>query len=138
MLKANLGVEIEVRAADWSDYMAGLERREYQAFVLSWRADWPDASAFMEALFRSAGPQNSFAYSDAAVDADLDRAALELDPLRRAALYTQAEQHIIRSAVLVPLFHPVSYTLVRPTVRQLTLTPLGILNLRETYVDGRR
>ena len=134
VFRQTLGVDVELHAQEWADYLAGLHRHDYQAYILSWSADWPDPSAFLEAQFRSSSPQNNSTLADPAVDSALDGAANAQDPAARTGLYATAERLALATVPLVPLFHQVTYVLLRPYVHGLTVTPLGILNLKDTYI----
>ncbi len=137
VLKENLGVDVELRAVAWSDYLAGLSHRQYGLFLLAWGADWPEPSSFLDSLFRSDSPENHLAFNDPAVDDMLDQAAAERDPLARNRLYAQLEQTILASTPVVPLLHSVDYLLIRPYVHGIHPTPLGILSLRDAYLTSR-
>ncbi len=69
------------------------------------------------------------------MDGTLDRAAATLDPAQRYALYAAAEQRALAATPLVPLFHSVNYELLRSYVHGVTITPLGILRLKDAYID---
>jgi oligopeptide transport system substrate-binding protein len=135
VFKEALGVEIEVRVQDWAEYLAGLHRGDYQAFISGWEADWPEPSTFLEALFRSSSPENETGLRDAEVDSTLDRAAATPDRAQRYTLYATAEQRALAATPLVPLFHSENYELLRAYVHGVTITPLGILNLKDAYID---
>jgi ABC-type transport system substrate-binding protein len=137
VLKENLGVDIELRAVEWADYLAGLSRGEYGMFLLAWGADWPEPSSFLDSLFRSDSPENHLGFNDPQVDAALDQAAAERDPAKRNTLYAQLEQTILASTPVVPLLHSVDYVLIRPYVHGIHLTPLGILSLRDATLSSR-
>jgi peptide/nickel transport system substrate-binding protein/oligopeptide transport system substrate-binding protein len=137
VLKKNLGVEVELRAVEWADYLAGLSRGEYGMFLLAWGADWPEPSSFLDSLFRSDSPENHLGFNDPQVDATLDQAAAERDPAKRNAIYAQLEQTILASTPVVPLLHSVDYVLIRPYVHGIHLTPLGILSLADATVTSR-
>ncbi len=134
VLGRDLSLESEAIALEWSDFSNALIGRRLPAFSLSWIADYPDPANFLEALFHSRSPDNYSGYSNPEVDSLLDKAAVEQDPDRRAQLYLQAQQQIIDDGVLIPLFHDIAYTLVKPYVHGLTLTPLGIISLESVWI----
>jgi oligopeptide transport system substrate-binding protein len=136
VFKQNLGVDVEVRSRDLAPFLAGAQRGDFQAFVMAWEADWPDPSNFLEALFRGGGPENLSHFASAPLDAALDAAGAETDPARRDALYAAAERQALAAAPLVPLLHRVNYALLRSTVRGVTITPIGIIDLRGASIAG--
>ena len=132
-----LGIDLEVHEVEWSDYLEGLDRGDYQMFTLSWVADYPDPDAILGSLFRSNSPANYTGYRNADVDAALSAAATETDPARRMATYAQVEGRILLDHPAVPLYHSVTYTLVKPYVHNLKVTPLGILSLKDVRLGPK-
>ncbi len=134
--RQELGIEIELRQVEWADYLNGLDERRYPLFNLGWIADYPDPQNFLQVLFESTSPNNYAAYSDPQVDRLLQEAAVEQDPARRQALYQEVERRILEDASIIPLTHDVSYSLTKPYVRGLEITPVGLLDLTGIYMVG--
>jgi len=126
----DLGLTIEVRTyEDFGAFLDALSTNTLPMFSSGWIADYPDPENFLDVLFRTDSGENHFAYSNPEVDSLLDRAAVEADETTRQALYREAERRILADAPLIPLYHDVEYMLVKPYVRGLELTPMGILDL---------
>lgn len=134
VLMRDLGLESDAIALEWSEFSAALADRRLPAFALSWIADYPDPANFLDALFHSRSPDNYSGYANPTVDKLLDEAAVEHNLDRRANLYLEAQQQIIDDGVLIPLYHDVAYTLVKPWVRGLTVTPIGIISLEDVWI----
>ncbi len=132
-----LGLEVELRQVQWADFLDGLDARRYPAFVLSWIADYPDPQNFLEVLLGSGSPNNYVEYANPEVDRLLRQAAVEQDHDRRMDLYRQAERLIVADAPLIPIYHGVTYSLTKPYVRGLEVTPMGLLDLSTIYIEGR-
>jgi oligopeptide transport system substrate-binding protein len=126
-----LGIDVEVHEVEWSDFLDGLDRHEYQMFTLVWGADYPDPETFLGTLFKSDSPENQTGYHNPAVDEALSQAAVETDAAKRMATYAQVEERVLLDHPVVPLYHSVRYVLVKPFVHGLKVTPLGILNLKD-------
>jgi peptide/nickel transport system substrate-binding protein/oligopeptide transport system substrate-binding protein len=131
----DLGVSLEVIGVDWPEYLAGLSTLDYPAFELSWIADYPDPENFLAVLFGSGSGENHTGYSNPAFDRLLADAAIERDPARRRALYLEAQRIILADAVIIPCYHSIDYTLVKPHVKGLTITPMGILELDSVWIE---
>jgi ABC-type transport system substrate-binding protein len=134
VIERDLGLRVDVIVVEWQSYLAGLGNREYPAYLLYWGADFPDPESMLLTLFGSDVADNYVDYSNPVFDALLEQAAREQDTARRADLYRQANQLLIDDAVVLPLYYDVVYTLVRPWVRDLVVTPLGILYLDTAWV----
>ncbi|HEX2281744.1 MAG TPA: ABC transporter substrate-binding protein, partial [Thermomicrobiales bacterium] len=133
VLKADLnepvGVEIDVIDLSWPEFSARLVVQNMASFVLTWVADYPDPENTLAALLRTGSPDNYLAYSNPEFDRLVDEAAVEADDERRRQLYLEAQNVAVRDAVVIPLYHGMSYTLVQPRVRGLSVTEIGILSL---------
>jgi ABC-type oligopeptide transport system substrate-binding subunit len=106
-------------------------------FTLTWSADFPDPEAMLGSLFRSNSPENLTGYRNADVDAALSIAGTEKDRQSRMNVYREVERRILMDLPAVPLYHSVSYTLVKPYVTGLNVTPMGILSLKEVRLAAR-
>lgn len=135
VLEDELGLTVEVLSVHWPQYNAGLARRAFPAFELQWVADFPDPETFLWALFSAESPDNYSDYDNPEFDALLDEAAATLDVDERAAIYAEAEAVLLADNVLLPVAHDVRYTLKKPWVRGLTVTPLGMLYLEDVWLE---
>ncbi|MFN3337377.1 MAG: ABC transporter substrate-binding protein, partial [Thermomicrobium sp.] len=131
-----LGADVEVLQLDWPDYLDDLDARRLPIFVFSWVADYPDPEAVLDALFATDSPARPIVYENARVQRLLDQARHTLDPNERRAVFLAAQQAILDEAVVLPLTFDVEYLLVAPRVRDLPVTPLGILGLERVWIDG--
>jgi oligopeptide transport system substrate-binding protein len=107
-----------------------------ELFVLGWAADYPDPQNFLDVLFHSGAKDNMGEYSSYQVDVWLEEAGVESDVRARETKYWLAEQMIIDDAACLPLFFDVSYTLVKPYVHNLILTPLWMPRLMYVSVES--
>ncbi len=131
----DLGMPLEVISVDWPEYLQGLSARAYPAFEITWIADYPDPENFLPVLFGTGSGENHTGYSNPEVDRLFAAAAGERDPARRRALYLDAQKLILDDAVLIPAYHSIDYTLVKPYVKGLPITPLGVLELDTVWIE---
>ena len=103
-------------------------------FTLTWGADYPDPEAILGSLFRTDSPGNETGYKNADVDTALNNAASATNAGTRMATYAEVEARVLNDYPAVPLYHSVTYTLVKPYVKGLRVTPLGILSLKNVAV----
>jgi oligopeptide transport system substrate-binding protein len=73
-------------------------------YRLGWGADFPDPDNFMT-LFTTTSANNHTGWGDPRYDQLVDDAARELDPVRRQALYDEAQRILCEDQVpIIPLF----------------------------------
>ena len=135
VLENELGLQVEVLDVDWPQFNQGLTRKTFPAYELTWVADFPDPETFLWNLFDSSSPDNYSNYQNPEFDALLDQAAATLDVDERAALYAGAQSLLLADNVVFPLAHDIRYTLRKPYVRGLDVTPLGILYLELIWLE---
>jgi ABC-type oligopeptide transport system substrate-binding subunit len=120
MISETLELEIMVQQVGWTHFLDDLSVRRYQIFSAGWIADYPDPQNFMDILFHSKSSQNHTGYQNQRVDTLLEKARIGEDATARWELYAEAEDIIVREAPIVPLYHGVNYTLVKPYVKGFT------------------
>jgi len=135
VLEDDLGLRIEVMDVKWPQYNAGLARKAFPAFELTWVADFPDPETFLWNLFATGSPDNYSEYSNPEFDALLEEAAATFDADERAALYAEAEAVLLADNAVMPLAHDVRFTLMKPWVKGLVTTPLGQLYLESVWLE---
>jgi oligopeptide transport system substrate-binding protein len=136
MWQHNLGVNVEVRQLLPDRYFSDIINEKNEMFTYNWGADYPDPQNFLDILFHSGTNNNVGEYSNPAVDSLLEKARVEQNPDVRMSFYQQAEQIMVDDAVCLPLFFNIDYTLVKPYVKNLPLTPLWIPKLRYVSIES--
>jgi peptide/nickel transport system substrate-binding protein/oligopeptide transport system substrate-binding protein len=135
VLEDELGLRIEVMDVHWPQFNAGLASRSFPAFELTWVADFPDPETFLWNLFATGSPDNYSDYSNPDYDALLAQAARTFDTNERAELYAEAEALLLADNVVLPIAHDIRFTLTKPTVKGLKMTPLGQLYLESAWLE---
>jgi oligopeptide transport system substrate-binding protein len=133
--REQIGLNIEVFDLEWYDFLNRLDSRQVPAFELYWAADYPDPEAMLRPLWGTGWPGNYTDLSNPRVDDLLTQAASETDTDARADLYARAEQLILADNVVIPAYMDVQYTVIKPYVHDLTVTPIGILRLEVATID---
>jgi peptide/nickel transport system substrate-binding protein/oligopeptide transport system substrate-binding protein len=135
VLEEELGLTVEVLDVHWPQFNQGLARKSFPAYELTWVADFPDPETFLWNLFATGSPDNYSEYSNPEFDALLKQAAATFDVDARADLYAEAEEVLMADNALLPLVHDVRYTLTKPWVKGLDMTPLGLLYLETAWLE---
>jgi ABC-type transport system substrate-binding protein len=122
-----IGVALTIKPVDFPALIEAIRHPgQVPLFLLGWEADFPDPSNFLTVLLhsRSRDTNNNTFYAEPEVDRLLDEAEPVRDLARRATLFHAAEVRIMQDAPWVPLFHPVSFAVRHPRVRDYRLHPL--------------
>jgi oligopeptide transport system substrate-binding protein len=134
-VEQSLGLKIDVITVDWNEFLQGLADHAYPAYSIYWSADYPDPESLLWTLFSSESKDNYIGYHNALFDDLLNKAASEPDSGARIEIYSKAQQMLLDDGVVMPLYYDVSYTLVRPYVKGLDVTSIGILGLEHVWLE---
>jgi ABC-type transport system substrate-binding protein len=120
---AQIGIRIRLRQVAFPIWLAETGTRgRVQMTMGGWSADFPDASNFLDTLYHSrsihdTGSENRAFYHSDALDALLDEAHLERDPLARAAMYRDASRLLVEDAPWAFVFSQTTFEAWQPYVR---------------------
>jgi peptide/nickel transport system substrate-binding protein len=106
-----VGIEVDVRAFEFATFFADIKRGEYEIATMQ-STDLVEPDFYFTYFHSSRIPTpknpdagNRWFYENARVDELTDLGRREMDPARRLALYTEAQQIVARDVPIVPLWH---------------------------------
>ncbi len=103
MWREVLGIQVEIRACEWTAYKAALQNGEYDISSCSWSGDFLDPATFVE-LWRSGAGNNCTGWGNAECDAELDAAERCADQTERLKHLAMAEAIVLRESPIIPLY----------------------------------
>lgn len=113
MLKENLGIDVGIQSFERKTFTEQLNAHELPFVLIPWDMDYYDASNFMD-VFVTGGRH---AWSNEEYDALVKEAdGIVGDEAKRAELYQQAEEILIKDVGGVFLWHPVFTQLWKPYI----------------------
>ena len=104
-----IGVTMHIEQWEFQALMEEVKKGEFDAVLLGWSPSTGDADQGMYPVFHSSQfpPQSNRAhYANPEVDALLDAAKREVDPVKRAKMYEDAQRIIIEEAAWLLLYYP--------------------------------
>jgi oligopeptide transport system substrate-binding protein len=120
MWRQHLGVEVETRVVPTYDEML---QSDVQIAIGEEAFHFPDSTNGIGYL-RCRSGSNIAQFCDEAWEAKTEEAASTPDPARSIQLYREAEREVIDRAVVYPMYQVVSYSLVKPHVKNLKTTAM--------------
>ena len=126
MWMENLDIEVKVEWLDPIKYSTAAHEGHGQMVLYGWCADYPDPANFLDILFHSESDLNVSGYTNSEVDALLEQARTELDPVVRLRLYNQVETLLLQDHAAIPIDNGFEYVLVNPRVHGYEFSPIGV------------
>jgi methyl-accepting chemotaxis protein/ABC-type oligopeptide transport system substrate-binding subunit len=135
---AAIGIDVNVTRHSAVEARKPLFRPGHgMVFCGNWYADFPDSDNFFYVFFHSeARSVRGFYFHRPEIDAQVVEARRANDSERRAEIYRQLNQMVVREAPLVPLFHERFFVMQKPEVRGLrtSLVPPAVRYF-DTWVE---
>ena len=116
-------VNVELVGLEWSSYLTRLNEDPFDIFRLGWGADYPHPNNFLTDLFTCTSGNNNMQYCNEDFDALMADAAVEPDLETQVGIYNQAQEMLVDDAPVIFISWGGRFTLVKPWVQGLTLTP---------------
>ena len=116
-------VNVELVGLEWSSYLTRLNEDPFDIFRLGWGADYPHPNNFLTDLFTCTSGNNNMKYCNEEFDSLMADAAVEPDLETQVGIYNQAQEMLVEDAPVVFISWGGRFTLVKPWVEGLTLTP---------------
>jgi oligopeptide transport system substrate-binding protein len=134
MWRQELGVDIRLQNQEWKVYLATRKTGDFQIARSGWAAAYNDVSVFAELMMADNG-NNHTRWGNEGYDRLVLAAAGERDPVRRAALYRQADQVLLDELPVLPLYFYRKSYLLRPEVKGWYENLLDHHPLREVWLE---
>lgn len=98
-----LGITVELVDIPWKEYLARLEKGDFDVIRHSWVGEYLDPSSFLN-CYISGGSYNYTRFSHAPYDALMKRSRHESDILQRYNLFQEAENLLVQQAPSLPVY----------------------------------
>jgi peptide/nickel transport system substrate-binding protein len=130
-----LGITLNIQQLDPTTQHASLLADTFDMAYAQWTMDIPDPDEWTSfAVEPSGGAQSAFTFYDNPTVVGLNKQAeQQIDPTKRAALYTQLQQLTSQDAFLAYLYYPPYAYATTDNVHGFFVTPLGNFHLEDVY-----
>lgn len=138
---AEVGIRVDLDLGETAGYTAMAQDTSNRVpfGLYSWNADYVDPSNFFSVLLdgRRITPTNNnnlSMWNDPAVNALMDRASAESDPVKRAALWTEVDSRVMDEAPVAVFLHQLECRFWSPRVGGWYRHITRILKIEDLYV----
>ncbi|MDR1541709.1 MAG: peptide ABC transporter substrate-binding protein [Clostridiales bacterium] len=135
MWKNVLGIEIELRSAEWATVLQDRRNGNFDISRNGWIADYNDPVTMLN-LFTSTSGNNDGKYSSAEYDAKIEASNRETDPAKRDQLLHEAEDILLgQDWALAPIYYYTISWAINPALKDWGVTPLGYKFFQKAYKE---
>lgn len=134
---AKIGVRVNIVTFEWSTFRRRLAEGRHDSVLIGWSADYADPDNFFRPLLSCAAlnsGNNRAMWCDPDFDSILELAYREESMSRRTDYYHQAQLYLSREVPLLPIAHSIRFQASLESVRGLTISPYGGIDLRSVYL----
>lgn len=126
-----IGIKINVEIVQKSILLSQTAKSEALFFRGSWIADYPDAENFLSVFYsKNPAPPNYTRYSNPQFDILYKKSLHEKNDSLRWRLNREADQLMIQTAPVVPLWYEMVIQFVQPEIENFHANSLNLLELR--------
>jgi ABC-type transport system substrate-binding protein len=129
----HLGVESTWTLLGYTDLFEASTYAHAHVGPVRWMADYPDPDNFLRVA--SSHYRLLSRWTDAAFGRLVEDARTMTNPRNRVQAYQEADRILIQSAALVPLFYGRTHLLLKPWLRNYTLSPSGDRFWKDVIID---
>lgn len=134
--KKNLkgAVKVTLENQEWKTYLDNRHQGNFDIARAGWCADYNEASTFLNYFLSNSGNNTAF-YKSKTYDNLIAQAYKAKTEAERAEYYAQAEQQLDKDLPLIPSYHYVSASLIKPYVKGYSANnPLTSHYLKDVYI----
>jgi ABC-type transport system substrate-binding protein len=132
---AAIGIKVKISVLESGKFLASVAAGEQPLYFNGWRADYPDATNFVDFHFTGASKNFGTPFPDL-VDA-IRKAAQVADPAERDKLYVKVNELIKQHVPMVPLAHGGSANAFKATAQGAHSRVVGSLMFSELSIPGQ-
>ncbi len=120
----NLGVKFEMKQIVFKEKLQLATNQQYDVDFAGWGPDYDDAMTFMD-LFVKDGGHNNTGWGDARHDELINGAKVEADPVKRSKMMFEAEQIVVSSAPVIPIYARARNYTMQDYVKNVVRSAMG-------------
>ena len=143
MLADNLGITVELSILPRDKHYEQIELGNVNIWRDGWIADYPDPENFLKLFHGKLVPDdsvkasylNTVRFNDPDFDESFERSTRERNSELRQKMLLNADSIVIDKAAVAPLYYEEWVWLVNKRVQNLSVSPMGNLDLSQVYLE---
>jgi ABC-type oligopeptide transport system substrate-binding subunit len=114
----------------FAEFLERLENKKPAIWKSGWAADYPDPDSFL----RACPARHASNWSNQRYEELVEEAKRLADPVKRRAMYRDAEEILTEEMPLIPLSYSREHLLLKPWIKKYPIEPVGGLFYKDVVV----
>ncbi|MBF5060232.1 peptide ABC transporter substrate-binding protein [Candidatus Neptunochlamydia vexilliferae] len=131
--KKVLGIEVKLQAHDLKSHMAKLKSKDFQIAQMSWVGQYYDPMSFLE-RFKTKDSFRNYSGWENSHYTEMITNSYDKEGAERLELLQEAEALLMEEMPLIPLYHYHMTYVKNPRLKNLAITPTGIVLFHHSYL----
>lgn len=132
--KSAFGIDIKLEGAVSSSFYDKLFAEDYQIAAGSWFADYFDPMSFLSVFQGKNNGTNYTSWANPDYTRLLQQSNLEMDPVKRMQLLQMAQDVLMQDLPILPLFHFAFSYGKNDRLKDVTISPMGMVDIDDSYL----
>ena len=130
-----LGLTVELENCDWKVYLSQLALQNFEIARCGWIAEHHDPISYLESYVSKDHANNETGWENEHYHALITQSYYEQNPDKRRVMLEDAEKLLIEEMPIIPLCFSAYSFLKKPYVKDVHLSTIGLMDLKEASVD---
>ncbi len=133
MWQRNLNINISLKAVDLAGLQNIKDKGDYDIIRQGWIGDYIDPMTFFDYI-----KSGELKYNNNLLNELIDDAKVELDPIKRMAILHSAEKALMDDMLVMPIFSYTNTMVIKPEVKEVFKSPLGVVYFNNAYIADNK
>ena len=130
-----LGVHLKLQTLDFKVYVDTVVKHNFDIALCSWIAQYIDPTSLLVLFKENGSEKNHSLWEHPDYIEALNSAALEPNTEKRFDILEKAEEIFAKEMPAIPLFHDNSLYLQRENIKNLYISPLGLVYIHNVSIE---
>lgn len=128
-------IKINLQSYEWNTFLGHLAKGDFQVGGRGWISDISDPKTLLEVYKFASSGNNDTGWEKEQFISLINTIEKTADPQKRSALLLEAETLLLNDMPIVPLYHSTACYLKKPYVKDVYMSKLCDLDLKNAYIE---
>ncbi|MCH9611897.1 MAG: Oligopeptide-binding protein OppA [Chlamydiia bacterium] len=133
-----LGISVRLQSGSMQSLMGRFQQKDFQIAKLDWMSQYCDKINILEIFSSNDNPMNFTGWENSSLTHLINELRVCTEPSRETHLLNTIEHILANEIPAVPLYHKNLVCMQKPYLRDVVISPTGILLFHHAYIDEQK